>query len=137
MLNLIIALICGVLFGLGMAISGMVDPKNVIDFLDIFGSWNADLMFVLGGAILVFMPCFFLFIRHKEKSVTGNKFSFSTKKHIDAKLICGATLFGIGWGLAGICPGPALSSLTGDTFNVLIFIISMIIGQWLIRKWVK
>lgn len=134
MLSLIIALICGLFFGVGMAVSGMVDPNIVLGFLDITGHWNPDLIFVLGGAILVFMPGYFFVIRPRKKAITGGDFSYSAKTHIDKRLVIGASIFGVGWGLAGICPGPAVTGITGDTLDVVLFIAAILVGQYSVKR---
>ena len=134
MLRFISALVCGLLFGLGMAISGMVDPNIVLGFLDIAGQWNPDLIFVLGGAILVFMPGYFLFIKPRETPITGLKFAYSNKRIIDKPLVIGAAIFGLGWGIAGICPGPVVSSLTANSADILLFIGAILAGQYGVKR---
>ncbi len=136
MLTLIVALISGLLFGLGMMISGMVLPENVIGFLDITGNWNPGLAFVMGSALLVFLPVYFKVIKPRPKPVLTEDFHISKKTHIDANLIGGATIFGIGWGLAGICPGPAVTSLSGFNYTSAIFVVSMLVGIKLACYWV-
>lgn len=122
------ALISGLLFGLGMTISGMADPAKVIGFLDVAGNWDPSLMFVMGGALLVFMPAYFLLIKPKTKPLNAEEFCLSTSKKIDTKLLSGATIFGLGWGIAGVCPGPAVSSLALGNSDVVIFTFSMMLG---------
>jgi uncharacterized membrane protein YedE/YeeE len=124
----LVALISGLLFGLGMAISGMADPAKVIGFLDVAGHWDPSLMFVMGGALLVFMPAYFLLIKSKAKPLNAEEFCLSTSKKIDAKLLSGAAIFGLGWGIAGVCPGPAVSSLGLGNGDVVIFIFAMMLG---------
>ncbi len=136
MYSLIIALISGILFGLGMMISGMVIPENVIGFLDITGTWNPDLAFVMGSALLVFAPVYLLVIKPRNKPVLTDDFHISTKTHLDSKLIGGAVIFGIGWGIAGICPGPAITSLSGLNYNIIVFVVSMFAGIKLACYWV-
>ncbi|UJF17469.1 YeeE/YedE family protein [Vibrio sp. SS-MA-C1-2] len=126
----ITALISGLLFGMGMVISGMVDPINVIGFLDIAGDWKPDLAFVMGGALLVFAPTYLIFIKKQKKPLFSETFNLPISQIIDKKLFIGAALFGIGWGLAGICPGPVASSLSmiGENSDILIFFVMMLIG---------
>ncbi|MDX1300854.1 YeeE/YedE family protein [Photobacterium sp.] len=131
MFSRFVSLIAGLLFGLGMMISGMVDPNKVIGFLDVAGSWDPSLAFVMGGALLVFMPFYFLVIRKLDKPVCETDFHLSKNNQIDNKLITGAVLFGLGWGIAGICPGPAVTSLSGGDYTIVLFTISMLIGIWL------
>lgn len=122
------SLFAGLLFGLGMVISGMADPAKVVGFLDIAGDWDPSLMFVMGGALMVFMPAYFFLIKPKNKPVNAEKFCLATNQSLDSRLISGAAIFGIGWGLAGICPGPALSSLALGNPGVWIFFASMMVG---------
>ncbi|KGK19974.1 transporter [Vibrio navarrensis] len=122
------SLVAGVLFGLGMAISGMIDPAKVIGFLDVAGQWDPSLMFVMGGALAVFMPGYFFIVRQQNKPVNAPSFCLSTQKRVDARLISGATLFGVGWGLAGICPGPAVASLGLGNPQIWIFFAAMMVG---------
>ncbi len=124
----LVALISGLLFGLGMAISGMADPKKVIGFLNVAGNWDPSLMFVMGGALLVFMPAYFLLIKSKAKPLNAEQFCLPTNKKIDTKLLAGAAIFGLGWGIAGICPGPAVSSLGLGNGDVVIFLLAMMLG---------
>ncbi|MGR5067406.1 MULTISPECIES: YeeE/YedE family protein [Vibrio] len=123
------ALFSGVLFGIGMAISGMIDPNKVIGFLDIAGTWDPSLAFVMGGALAVFMPSYFLIIKPRKQAVTGEAFCTPTNISIDARLISGAAIFGIGWGLVGICPGPAVASLAMGNIGIVIFVAAMLIGS--------
>lgn len=124
----LIALLSGVLFGLGMAVSGMVDPANVVAFLDVAGNWSPDLMFVMGGALAVFMPAYFLLIKPRLKPVAAQEFCLAKNKTIDLRLVGGATTFGIGWGLAGLCPGPVVSSLAAGNGGVVLFFACMMVG---------
>lgn len=124
-------LISGILFGVGMALSGMIDPEKVIGFLNVTGRWDPSLAFVMGGALLVFMPSYFLFIKHKTQTLSGDAIPIVTNQKIDSRLLTGSALFGIGWGLVGICPGPAISSLLVGGLPVIIFLSSMIIGSLL------
>ncbi|MBV1840968.1 MULTISPECIES: YeeE/YedE family protein [Photobacterium] len=131
----LIALFSGVLFGMGMMVSGMVDPVNVLGFLDLAGEWDPSLAFVMGGALLVFAPAYLLIIRKRPQPVCEQTFHLSKKKDIDSRLIAGSVLFGLGWGIAGICPGPALTSLSGGSFEMLVFVVSMILGIVLSTIW--
>ncbi|MFA0084731.1 DUF6691 family protein [Vibrio sp. E150_011] len=125
---LVIALISGVLFGVGMIVSGMSDPLNVIGFLDVFGHWKPDLAFVMGGALLVFAPSYWFIIKRKQKPVCQDEFCVPTNTKVDKKLIIGATLFGIGWGIAGICPGPAIASIANGSWGIVGFVVTMLLG---------
>lgn len=123
------ALFSGVLFGAGMAISGMIEPQKVIGFLDVAGRWDPSLAFVMGGALMVFMPCYFLVIKPRRQAVNGCEYSLPTQQNIDSKLISGSALFGLGWGMAGICPGPAVASLGLGNVSIVIFFCAMVIGS--------
>ncbi|WP_234496784.1 YeeE/YedE family protein [Vibrio maritimus] len=125
----VISILSGFLFGAGMIISGMGDPANVMAFLDIFGAWSPDLAFVMGGALLVFAPSYWLVIRKKQEPVCTDQFCLSDNNKIDKMLLSGAALFGIGWGIAGICPGPAISSMANGSFGILGFVAAMLVGM--------
>lgn len=127
--SLFVALVSGVLFGMGMMISGMVDPHRVIGFLDVTGAWDPSLMFVMGGALAVFMPIYLLVIKKRTAPVCSERFSLSNNRVIDKKLVGGAALFGLGWGIAGICPGPAVTSIPGMNPSMLVFIAAMLLGM--------
>ncbi|MDK9775865.1 MULTISPECIES: YeeE/YedE family protein [unclassified Vibrio] len=127
----------GALFGIGMVISGMADPAKVIGFLDITGAWDPSLAFVMGGALAIFVPAYLLLIKPRNESVFGDEIVCPTSKTIDKKLVVGAALFGIGWGLLGVCPGPAVASLfTGNT-QVLLFIAAMLVGSFTAKRMVQ
>ena len=123
------ALMSGLLFGAGLLISGMVNPAKVIGFLDIFGAFDASLAFVMIGAISVAIVPFTLAKRHMAAHQDG-KFDLPTATSIDRSLITGALLFGIGWGLVGICPAPALSLMGLGRLEVLYFIIPMLLAMF-------
>ncbi len=129
--RLAVALLSGALFGYGLSLSGMVDPARVLGFLDIAsGHWDPSLMFVLGGAVCVaFMAV--AIQRRLPKPVLDTQFHIPERTDIDARLVGGSILFGIGWGLAGFCPGPALSALTTGLTPVLLFVAAMIAGMLL------
>lgn len=131
------ALFSGLLFGIGMVISGMANPTKVIGFLDITGVWDPSLIFVMGGALLVFMPGYFLLIKPRQQPLNATEFCLAKNRVIDTKLLIGATLFGIGWGIAGICPGPAVSSLALGNPDVWVFFISMMVGLGVMNMWLK
>lgn len=126
------ALASGALFGLGLAMSGMTDPRRVLGFLDVFGDFDPTLMFVLGGAVATTM-LLFRFVLRRGSPVLAETFQLSTLKHVDRGLLGGALLFGIGWGIAGYCPGPALAGLGGASVEALWFIPAMLAGIFLHR----
>lgn len=108
--RMLVALFAGALFGLGLAVSGMMDPATVTGFLDFAGDWDPTLMFVMGGALLVSIPAVRLVLR-RSRPVLADGFALPTKSAVDARLLGGAGLFGVGWGLSGFCPGPAVAAL--------------------------
>ncbi len=128
----VISLLSGALFGAGLAISGMMDPKRVRGFLDIFGDWDPTLAFVMGGAVLVMVAAWSL-QRRLIKPVFANTFNLPGTQLIDRKLIGGGVLFGVGWGLAGLCPGPAIGALIIEPLSAAIFLGSMLLGMALHR----
>lgn len=126
-----VALLSGALFGYGLSLSGMVDPARVLGFLDIAsGHWDPSLMFVLGGAVCVAFVAVAI-QRRLPQPVLDTQFHIPERTDIDARLVGGSLLFGIGWGLAGFCPGPALSALTTGLTPVLLFVAAMIAGMLL------
>jgi uncharacterized membrane protein YedE/YeeE len=136
MSKLIIALIAGLLFGVGLALSGMTDTRVVLGFLDLTGDWDPTLMFVMGGALLLTVPAFNMVLR-KSKPVLCDGYCLPEKQHIDKSLVLGSLMFGVGWGLYGYCPGPALASLASLNSEPFAFVLSMIIGVNLHRLLVK
>jgi hypothetical protein len=126
-MNKIISLISGAIFGFGLTVSSMTNPAKVLGFLNLFGQWDPSLIFVMIGAIIVSSPFFFL-LKDKEKPLFAQSFLIPEIKKIDTKLIIGSSLFGIGWGSVGLCPGPAISSLALLNNYSLAFIVSMFLG---------
>lgn len=122
------ALISGVLFGLGLTFSGMSDPAKVLGFLNITGEWMPDLMFVMGGAVVVTFLVTPLVIA-REAPFLASTFSLPGKQRLDRRLVGGAVLFGIGWGLSGYCPGPALVSLLYGYESTVVFCLAMFAGM--------
>lgn len=121
-------LVSGLLFGLGLGYSQMIDPEKVIGFLDLFGAWDPTLAFVMGGAVAVTLVTF-RFILKRPHPILGGKFYVPTRQDIDKPLILGAVLFGVGWGLGGYCPGPAITALVLGSLNPVLFIVAMIAGS--------
>lgn len=130
MAAIVSALIIGALFGFGLAVSEMIDPARVIGFLDVAGRWDPTLLFVMGGALAVTLPAFPLILR-RARPLFGDFFALPTNSRLDGSLIAGAMIFGIGWGIAGFCPGPALAALASGSPSVALFVVAMIAGQWL------
>jgi len=126
------ALIAGILFGLGLAISQMINPLKVLAFLDVLGHWDPSLAFVMGGAIAVTLPGFAL-LKRWNRPVLALQFQWPTREDIDKRLVGGAALFGIGWGLAGYCPGPGIGAMALNIresafYEPLIFTAAMVVG---------
>jgi hypothetical protein len=126
--------VAGLLFALGLGLGGMTDPARVLGFLDFTGAWDPTLAFVMGGALAVHTPLA-RFIRRRKAPMLAPAFSSSSLTKVDGRLLTGAALFGTGWGLAGYCPGPALTSLASGTELVLLFVLSMFGGMWLFGWW--
>ena len=135
MMNKIFSLLSGIIFGFGLTVSSMTNPAKVIGFLDITGNWDPSLMFVMIGAIAISAPLFYL-LRNKTKPLFDLKFEIPTTKNIDKKLILGASIFGIGWGMVGFCPGPAIASLALLKPVSIMFVIAMASGFYM-SKFVK
>lgn len=126
-MQIIIALVAGTLFGAGLTISDMVNPERVRNFLDLAGSWDPTLAFVMAGGLAVTAVGYRL-IRRRQSPVCGTGFHLPTSTTIDGALVAGAGLFGIGWGIAGMCPGPAIADLVMLDRHVVLFIAAMIAG---------
>ncbi len=125
--------LAGLLFGLGLAIGGMTDPTRVLNFLDVFGDWDPTLMFVLGGAVVTTFVGYRLVLR-RSQPLFAQAFQLPTRRDLDARLIGGAALFGVGWGLSGYCPGPAFASFAGLTAPLVAMLLAMIAGWWLAKR---
>lgn len=126
-LALLSAAISGVIFGIGLALAGMLNPAKVAGFLDVFGLWDPSLMLVMAGGISVNAAGYFLFVR-RGKPLLASQFSLPDARQIDRKLIIGSAIFGMGWGLAGLCPGPVVASIGLDPARILPFLAVMLIG---------
>ena len=125
------SIICGIIFSIGLGISGMTQPQKVIGFLDIFGEWNPSLAFVMGGAVLSYLALQLLIQRNFSIPLLGGSFQIPSREDLDRSLIIGALLFGSGWGLGGYCPGPAITSLGSGSLNALLFVVAMGVGMLL------
>jgi uncharacterized protein len=126
--SIIAAYAAGLLFGLGLVVSQMVNPAKVIGFLDIFGRWDPSLAFVMGGAVAV-STLGYVAAKRRGYPLLGPKLEMPTRRDLDARLLGGAALFGVGWGLAGLCPGPALTILPVGPWPVFAFVAAMIAGM--------
>ncbi len=126
--RLLSALGSGLLFGLGLALSGMMDPEKVLGFLDVVGLWDSSLAFVLGGAVGVSALGYAAKAR-MARPAFAPRFDVPTNPRLDARLLAGAALFGVGWGLAGLCPGPALAGLSLGLPQIALFVVAMLVGM--------
>ena len=132
-MNIIVSLFCGIIFGIGLVISEMINPAKVLGFLNIFREWDPSLAFVMIGALAVSTPMFHLF-KNKNKPVFASNFSIPTNKKLDNKLIIGSIFFGAGWGLIGLCPGPAITSIALLNMSSAIFVLAMFSGFYIASK---
>lgn len=132
MKRLVIAAVSGLLFGLGLAVSGMTDPDKVLNFLDVAGRWDPSLALVMGAALAIGLPGF-AWVDRRGRSFTGTPLPDAPSPRIDTRLIWGSALFGIGWGIAGYCPGPALANLSHGTGEAIVFVAALLAGSWLCR----
>jgi len=130
MKTIVAAFLAAFLFALGLGVSGMMQPAKVLGFLDVFGAWDPSLMFVMVGAIGVYLPLSRLILRRRAPLLAA-KFAVPGKKTIDPRLIGGAVIFGIGWGLGGFCPGPAVVGLAQGSAAVALFVTTMLLGMGL------
>lgn len=128
----LIALLVGLIFGIGLIIGGMVNPAKVQAFLDIAGRWDLSLMLVMGGALLVASIGFAL-SRHRRNSLLGHEMSFPTATQIDKRLVIGSALFGMGWGIGGICPAPGIVLASTGAWQGVIFVAAMLVGMLLFK----
>ena len=121
----------GVVFAVGLGIGGMTEPQNIISFLDIFGEWDPSLAFVMLGAVGSYAILFRLVIKYQAAPLGGSEFFIPSNKVIDKKLIFGSSLFGIGWGITGLCPGPGLASLSSGQAYGFVFVVMVVVGIFL------
>jgi len=130
------AFLAGTIFGAGLSVSEMINPTRVIGFLDVTGNWDMTLLLVMCGALAVALAGFTLVLK-RPRPVCADKFSLPTKTQIDKPLLIGSAIFGVGWGLAGFCPGPAITALATLSPSVFLFVLAMIAGQWLAARFEK
>ena len=138
MATTIAAFLCGLIFGIGLMISGMAQPAKVLNFLDLFGTWDASLAFVMAAALAVSGAGYAL-AQRRARPLLAPRSLWPSKTDIDAPLVCGSVLFGVGWGLVGLCPGPALVNLATFAPQVIVFVVAMAAGmilhdQWSVRR---
>jgi len=132
MIRLLTCLIAGALFGLGLAVAQMTNPLKVQNFLDVAGDWDPSLAFVMGAAVLITLVMFRVVLK-RASPLLGERFHLPTLLKVDRPLIMGAALFGVGWGMTGYCPGPALATLLSGNGEVLLFVPAMLLGGFLHR----
>lgn len=125
-------LLLGLLFGIGLVVSGMSDPAKVLNFLDLFGTWDPSLAFVMGGAIVTAFVGYRIVFR-RPRPLASASFHVPTNTSIDRKVLVGPAIFGIGWGLGGFCPGPALTAVSMGAAGTYAFVVMMFLGMWLAR----
>lgn len=128
----LVPLLAGTIFGAGLMLGGMTDPARVRGFLDLFGAWDPTLAFVMGGAVLV-MALAWLLQKRMQRPVFATSFALPDRSDITAKLVGGSALFGIGWGIAGLCPGPGFAALAIEPLSAAIFVAAMLAGMMLVR----
>ena len=129
-MKLFVSFVVGLIFSLGLGVSGMTQPQKVIGFLDVFGSWDPSLAFVMIGAISVHLIGF-NFVTKRPSPLFANSFQIPSRRDLDSRLILGSAIFGVGWGIAGYCPGPAITSLIALSPAVLVFLTTMVAGMYL------
>ncbi len=125
MTGLVVSFVAGLVFALGLAVSGMADPAKIVGFLDVTGRWDPSLAFVMAGAVGVYLPVYFS-TRRRARPLLGERFVIPAEVPVDARLVGGAAIFGVGWGLSGYCPGPAIVSVGGGVTASLYFIAGML-----------
>jgi hypothetical protein len=129
----LIALVIGVVFGAGLTLADMVNPQRIADFFDVFGTWDATLAFVMGGALMMAVPGFWL-VRRRSAPLFDDVFHLPHVTQLDRRLILGALIFGLGWGIGGFCPGPAIAALASGLIEPVVFTVSMVGGIFLARR---
>lgn len=135
-MQIFVSFVIGLIFGLGLILSGMTNPAKVIGFLDIFGDWDPSLVLVMISAVIV-NATFLHLTKHRKQSFLGLPIYLPTIKSIDPKLIIGSAIFGVGWGLAGFCPGPSIVSILYGGYQTIVFVLSMVVGMIFFRLFNK
>lgn len=128
----LVTVFTGLIFGIGLIMSGMTNPAKVQNFLDLFGTWDPSLALVMGGAILITMPGFWL-VQKRQTPLFEDSFLIPQKTNLDFYLLTGSAIFGIGWGLGGFCPGPVIVSISNGSTGTILFVITMLIGMVLAK----
>ncbi|MGG6892681.1 DUF6691 family protein [Rhizobium sp. BR 315] len=130
--RILVSIVCGILFGVGLVVSDMVNPARVLAFLDVAGAWDPSLAFVMGGALIPSSIAYAI-KRHRARPTFDTQFHVPTSRRIDRSLVSGAVLFGLGWGLVGLCPGPAIASLVTGRWEAVLFAAAMLVGMFAYR----
>lgn len=130
--RIVMAVLAGALFGLGLAVSGMTNPDKVLNFLDLAGRWDPSLALVMGGALAVTVPGY-AWLRRRGRTLVGESLPPAPSPTVDKRLVVGSIVFGIGWGVAGYCPGPALANLA-HAGEAIVFVVAMVLGSQLARR---
>jgi len=128
-MKILIALVSGLLFGIGLTVAQMVNPLKVLSFLDVLGDWDGSLVIVMGAAFSVFSLSYWLIIHKRKLSMTGSPIASSNPAPVNKPLIFGAIIFGIGWGMTGLCPGPVIANLSGGSIKIVVFALVMLVGM--------
>ena len=128
----LVTVFTGLIFGIGLIMSGMTNPAKVQNFLDLFGTWDPSLALVMGGAILITMPGFWL-VQKRQTPFFEDSFLIPQKTNLDFYLLTGSAIFGIGWGLGGFCPGPVIVSISNGSTGTILFVITMLVGMVLAK----
>jgi len=131
-MRLLSAFIVGIVFGAGIAISGMINPAKVLNFFDVAGTWDPSLIFVMAGALVTTFVGYRLVLR-RDAPVIEERFQLPTARDIDARLVGGSAVFGVGWGIAGFCPGAAVPALGSGKWEVVLFVAALLAGLWVAR----
>ncbi len=127
------AFLCGLIFGVGLLVSQMTNPMKVIGFLDVFGRWDPSLALVMGGALVV-ASIGFWWVERRGRTMLGDELALPPRRPVDARLLGGSALFGIGWGIGGFCPGPAVVAASALSFDAAIFVVAMLAGMWIATR---
>lgn len=130
----LVAFASGLLFAFGLGIGGMTEPAKVVGFLDVAGDWDPSLALVMGGALLVYSIVARIALQ-QPRPLLDETFHVTTRRDVDRRLVIGSMLFGVGWGIAGYCPGPAVVSLASGDTSVLVFVVAMLAGMWGFQRW--
>ncbi len=128
-MTILVGFVIGLIFGLGLVISEMSNPAKVLNFLDLSGNWDPSLLFVMAGAVAVTAVGYF-FVRQNPKPLLAEEFALPSQIFLDAPLLVGSALFGLGWGLIGYCPGPAITALHSQNFGTVLFVAAMLVGMF-------